>query len=282
MNLGQDIQLLLQEDVFNGLTVFQTAMVLQAWNLFALFAALELVSAAFIIVVFRRSIDSALLVLLRRVAVLSVVFTALFLMPQITKLILEGFQYAAALGPWSDATLNPFEIIRKGNLFLTLLVDPGDSWAAFFGIPFRYVMAYAFWATFAFIAITILVVQIEAAVLVATSPFFWVFGAFHRTARIADNFVSFAAQIATKLFFLYLMVFFGTNIVSQAIESYFDLLQSEAGASNTFELVAGPWMLWYFLLAVLWLILVVKIPGYFANKLISGWTPGIAAAYQDK
>ncbi|MDQ6829550.1 MAG: type IV secretion system protein, partial [Gemmatimonadota bacterium] len=133
--------------------------------------------------------------------------------------------------------------------------------ALFFALGARIVV----YASFALVAVMLVLAWVEAYVGLAGGVLFLGFGGFRATAQYAENYLNYLVWLGVRLFSVYLLLTIGTTIVTTYIPPTL-----RAATPDVQGMVA--------VISIIFAVLTVRIPGNMASRIASGANFGIASA----
>jgi type IV secretion system protein TrbL len=199
--------------------------------------------------------------------VLLLITGAGFWLPPLINGLAAAGQSAGVVAP--PAT--PTEVVDTGKyIAFTVISTDGvpitpDSFAAlFFALGARFVA----FASFAMVAVMLVLAWVESYVALGAGVLFLGFGGFRATAQYADNYLNYLFYLGIRLFAVYLLITIGTAIVQAFIPPTMKATNSQAQA-----VVA--------VTCLVFAVLTIRIPGNMANRIAAGGNFGIAHALRN-
>jgi len=199
--------------------------------------------------------------------VLLLITGAGFWLPPLINSLAAAGQSAGIVAP--PAT--PSEVVDTGNyIAFTVISTSGvpitpDSFAAlFFALGARFIV----YASFAIVAVMLVLSWVESYVALGAGVLFLGFGGFRATAQYADNYLNYLIYLGIRLFAVYLLLMIGTAIVQTFIPPTMKATNSEAQAT-----VAA--------ICLVFAVLTVRVPGNMAGRIATGGSFGLANALRN-
>jgi type IV secretion system protein TrbL len=244
-----------------------------AQRTFALLATLELAVSGLFWALERASLDAIAASLVRKIFVLSFLFSLLTLFPLWIPSITAGFD-AAGQAASATGAVNPSQVLALGNSIaarmllsfgsLGLLVNPVGVLLASFTALFV-VLA------FALIAAQLCLTLIETYIVITGGALFLGFAGFRVTAPLTEGYLAYAFQVGVKIYLLYLLTGVGTGLAQQwatlDFAPGFDV--APPSLANHFEVMCG---------SIIFCLLVWYIPRTISSRLVHGLSFRLAEA----
>lgn len=219
--------------------------------------------------------------ILKTLAVVAAYFVVLALWHRMAGLLPSVF-VDIGIGMTGYQSISASQLITQGMALSTLPLDPKWALAVAVGgpaplaivslLPLTFILAYAF------IAIQVITITFRTHLTIAVGPAFFPAGVFGPSSRIAGNWLRMSIQVGVEFLFLYLVVSLGDEF-TQAIKREFDSL--------SIWWVFQPEQMTNFLIeaaitAAAYAYLSYKIPAWFANNLLNGFTGNLEKAAEIK
>lgn len=242
-----------------------------ARRLYVSLATLEVAVGAFTWLGRRDGLDEMAMKLLMKFVLLSFVLLLItgagFWLPPLINGLAAAGQSAGVVAP--PAT--PTEVIDIGKYIAFSVISTDgvpitpDSFAAlFFALGARFVA----FASFAIVAVMLVLAWVEAYVALGAGVLFLGFGGFRATAQYAENYLNYLFYLGIRLFAVYLLLTIGTAIVQTFIPPTL-----KATKSDVQGIVA--------VVCVVFAVLTIRIPGNMASRIAAGGNFGIAHALRN-
>jgi type IV secretion system protein TrbL len=246
-----------------------------AQRTFALLATLELAVSGLLWAIGRDSPDAAAAGLLRKMIVLSFLFSLLTLFPLWIPSITSGFD-AAGQTVSATAAVNPSQILDLGATIasrmalamgsLGILVNPVGTLLGTLACALV-VLA------FAFIAAQVVLTLVETYLVLTGGALFLGFAGFRLTAPLAEGYLAYAFEVGIRIYLLYLLLGVGTGLAQQwAVLDYTGGTPTAIGLvpsiATELQVMGG---------ALIFCLLVWSVPRTFSARLVRGLNFHLAA-----
>jgi type IV secretion system protein TrbL len=239
-----------------------------ARRLFVWLAIIEVTISAVLWTIKRDALDEVagrfLLKFILLSFVLMLITSAGYWMPA----IVNSFSRAGQAAGIAPVPAGPSEIVDIGTTIAFFNIDtrglglsPADFLTAAFALCSRLVVI----GSFLFVAAQVVLAWVESYVALAGGVLFLGFGAFRGTAQYAENYLNYLVFLGVRLFLLYLLLGIGIAILQNSLASLPPAMLPKQMA----EVMA---------IAVIFAVLVLRIPNSAANRVAGGANLGIVHA----
>lgn len=239
-----------------------------ARRLFAALAVIEVTISAALWTLRRGSLDEMAARFLLKFILLSFVLMLITGAGYWTPVLVNSFATAGQATGIVPVPAGPSEIVDIGTTIAFYNIDtrglglsPADFLTASFALVSRLVVIGAF----LFVAAQVVLAWVESYVALAGGVIFLGFGAFRGTAQYAENYLNYLVFLGIRLFLLYLLLGVGIAILQGNLASLPPAMLPKQMA----EVMA---------IAVIFAVLVLRIPNSAASRVAGGAQMGIAQA----
>lgn len=238
-----------------------------ARRLFIMLAGIEIAVSGLLYALRRDSLDEIAARFLLKFVVLSLVLLLItganyWLPPIVNSLAIAGS--AAGIAP---VTAGPSEVVDLG-VYLAFKIDtnglpiaPSSFLTAAFALASRLVVI----AAFLWVAAMLVLAWVESYVALAGGVLFLGFGGFRGTAQYAENYLGYLVYLGIRLFLFYLLLGVGVTILTNAMNAIPPAVEPHQMA----EVMA---------IAIIFAVLVLRIPTSAAQRVAGGSSFGLASA----
>jgi type IV secretion system protein TrbL len=239
-----------------------------ARRLFVSLAALEVAVSGLLWTLRRDSLDEIAGKFLLKFILLSVVLLLITGAGYWLPPIVNSFAYAGRVAGVAPIAAGPSEIVDLGVYLAFWAIDttglpiaPSSLITSAFALVSRLVVLGAF----LWVAAMLVLAWVESYVALAGGVLFLGFGAFRATAPIAENYLGYLVFLGVRLFLFYLLLGIGTATITTALERMPPAMEPRQMA----EVMA---------MAVIFAVLVLRIPSSMASRVAGGTSFGLAHA----
>lgn len=239
-----------------------------ARRLFAALAVIEVTISAALWTLRRGSLDEVATRFLLKFILLSFVLMLITGAGYWTPVLVNSFATAGQATGIAPVPAGPSEIVDIGTTIAFYNIDtrglglsPADFLTAAFALVSRLVVIGAF----LFVAAQVVLSWVESYVALAGGVLFLGFGAFRGTAQYAENYLNYLVFLGIRLFLLYLLLGIGITILQGSLAALPPAMLPKQMA----EVMA---------MAVIFAVLVLRIPNSAASRVAGGAQMGIAQA----
>ncbi len=239
-----------------------------ARRLFASLAGLEIAVSGILWTLRRDSLDEIaakfLLKFILLSAVLLLITGAGYWLPP----IVNSFAYAGRAAGVAPVAAGPSEIVDLGVYMAFWAIDTTGlpiAPASFLTAAFALVSRLVVLGAFLWVAAMLVLAWVESYVALAGGVLFLGFGAFRATAPIAENYLGYLVYLGVRLFVFYLLLGIGTATITGALRSMPRAMEPQQMA----EVMA---------MAIIFAVLVLRIPASMASRVAGGGQFGLAHA----
>jgi type IV secretion system protein TrbL len=239
-----------------------------ARRLFALLAGLEIAVSGMIWTLRRDSLDEIAAKFLLKFILLSVVLLLITGAGYWLPPIVNSFAYAGRIAGVAPVAAGPSEIVDLGVYMAFWAIDTTGlpiAPAAFLTAAFALVSRLVVLGAFLWVAAMLVLAWVESYVALAGGVLFLGFGAFRATAPIAENYLGYLVFLGVRLFVFYLLLGIGTATLTNALGALPRAMEPQQMA----EVMA---------MAVIFAVLVLRIPASMANRVAGSGHFGLAQA----
>lgn len=242
-----------------------------ARRLFVVLAGLEVTISAFFWTVRRESLDEIAGKFLVKFILLSFVLLLITGAGVWLKPIVNGLAAAGQSAGVVPPPATPSEVMNLGSYIAFSVVStdgmpisPSSFAALFFALFARFVV----FISFAAVAVLLVLAWVEAYIGLAGGVLFLGLGGFRVTAQYAENYLNYLVYLGIRLFAIYLLLTIGTTIVNSFIPPTL-----KAATPDIQGQVA--------VIALIFAVLTVRIPGNMASRIAAGGSFGLANALRN-
>lgn len=242
-----------------------------ARRLFVVLAGLEVTISAFFWTIRRESLDEIAGKFLVKFILLSFILLLITGAGVWLKPIVNGLAAAGQSAGVVPPPATPSEVMNLGSYIAFSVVStdgmpisPSSFAALFFALFARLVV----FISFAAVAVLLVLAWVEAYIGLAGGVLFLGLGGFRVTAQYAENYLNYLVYLGIRLFAIYLLLTIGTTIVNNFIPPTL-----KAATPDIQGQVA--------VIALIFAVLTVRIPGNMAGRIASGGSFGLAHALRN-
>lgn len=185
--------------------------------------------------------------------------------------IVDGFA-AAGEQAVAGTTVSPSRVIDLGMALAERIGEAFDTWGIVTHTMMAIVSAVAvllIMLAYIGVATQLILTLVESYIVLGGGVLFLAFASFRATAAYSENFLNYAVSVGIKVFLLYLIVGVGTSVTADIVRVI------QADGTFSLDLTALGQVLG---LAVIFVVLVARVPGGVAARITASHSLGIAHA----